>query len=60
MAAYAVIAGIGIGDMRPLLPGFVCDMYVQKRAYDDEQHGIQRERDDHDADAEDFEEIEEG
>ena len=26
----------------------MCDLYVLRRAYDDEQHGITREKDDHD------------
>lgn len=34
--------------MEELSPGFVCDLFVIRRAYDDEQHGIVRERDDHD------------
>ena len=34
--------------MQELTPGFVCDMFVLRRSYDDEQHGISRERDDHD------------
>lgn len=28
--------------MRRLPPGFVCDMYVLRQKYDDEQHGIKR------------------
>lgn len=31
-----------------MTPGFVCDLFVLRRAYDDEQHGITRESDDHD------------
>ena len=34
--------------MRELTPGFVCDLFVLRRSYDDEQHGIVREHDDHD------------
>ena len=34
--------------MAELTPGFVCDLFVLRRAYDDEQHGISRETDDHD------------
>ena len=31
----------------------MCDLFVLRRAYDDEQHGITRETDDHDLSAED-------
>lgn len=34
--------------MAELTPGFVCDLFVLRRAYDDEQHGISRHEDDHD------------
>ena len=45
-----------------MTPGFLCDLYVLRRAYDDEQHGIVRERDDHDiseADEQMFDRIDE-
>jgi len=29
--------------MRRLLPGLVCDLYVMRQCYDDEQHGIKRQ-----------------
>lgn len=34
--------------MMELEPGFVCDLFVLRRSYDDEQHGITRQSDDHD------------
>ena len=34
--------------MQELTPGFLCDLFVLRRAYDDEQHGIVRQTDDHD------------
>lgn len=41
--------------MQELTPGFLCDLFVLRRNYDDEQHGIRRETDDHDLSAEDDE-----
>ena len=60
MASYGLIAGLGWGDMRPLLPGLVCDLYILRRRYDDEQHGIERQRDDHDISDEDMKDFDEG
>lgn len=48
-----MIAGVSITEQRELTPGFLCDLFVLRRAYDDEQHGIRREDDDHDLTAED-------
>ena len=36
-----------------MTPGFLCDLFVLRRGYDDEQHGIIRETDDHDISEED-------
>lgn len=61
MASFGLIAGLGWRDMRPLLPGLVCDLFLLRRKYDDDQHDIQRQQDDHDISAEDarlFEEVE--
>ena len=41
--------------MQQLTPGFLCDLFVLRRGYDDEQHGITRETDDHDIDEADAE-----
>ena len=38
-----------------MTPGFLCDLFVLRRGYDDEQHHIVRETDDHDIDASDEE-----
>ena len=46
---------MSLTEQRDLTPGFVCDMYLLRRSYDDEQHGIRRETDDHDLTAEDAE-----
>ena len=48
-----MIAGVTLTEQRTLAPGFLCDLFVLRRGYDDEQHGITREVDDHDLTDED-------
>lgn len=48
-----MIGGVSLTEQRALTPGFVLDMYTLRRAYDDEQHGIERKKDDHDISDED-------
>lgn len=48
-----MIAGISYTEQKELEPGYLCDLYVIRRKYDDEQHGITRVEDDHDIDSED-------
>lgn len=60
MASYGLISGLGWRDMRPLPPGLVCDLYILRRRYDDEQHGLRRERDDHDISDDDLKLFETG
>ena len=48
-----MIAGVTLTEQRQLTPGFLCDLFVLRRGYDDEQHGITREADDHDISEED-------
>ena len=55
VTAWGLIAGVSIADQKEMTPGFLCDLYVLRRAYDDEQHGITREKDDHDLTDEDAE-----
>ena len=55
MTAWGLIAGVGLREQEELTPGFLCDLYVLRRGYDDEQHGITRETDDHDLTDEDAE-----
>lgn len=51
---------MSLTEQKELQPGFLLDLYVLKRAYDDEQHGIKRgDNDDHDISAEDEEAFEE-
>ena len=49
-----MIAGVSLTEQKKLKPGFLLDLYVLRRAYDDEQHGIKRgDNDDHDIGEED-------
>ena len=53
-------AGVSLTEQKELKPGFLLDLYVLRRAYDDEQHGIKRgDNDDHDIGEEDEAEFEE-
>ena len=48
-----MIAGVSYEEQKELTPGFLCDLFVLRRNYDDEQHGITRVEDDHDIGSED-------
>lgn len=48
VASFGLIAGIALAEMRRHTPGFVIDMYLMRRKYDDEQHGIKRKREEPD------------
>lgn len=39
---YGLIAGLTLAETLASTPGFVADMYIMRRRYDDEQHGIRR------------------
>ena len=45
LIGYGLIAGLTLEETMESAPGFVVDMYVMKRNYDDEQHGIKRKAD---------------
>ena len=47
------MAGVSLTEQIDLTPGYLCDLFVLRRNYDDEQHGITRVEDDHDIDSED-------
>ena len=49
-----MIAGLGWRDLLGLRPGLVMDLFFARRAYDDEQHQLRRETDNHDITAEDL------
>ena len=53
VSAWGLIAGVTLQEQEALRPGFLLDLFVLRRAYDDEQHGITRKKDDHDISAED-------
>ena len=55
VTAWGLIAGVSYEEQKELTPGFLCDLFVLRRDYDDEQHGITRIEDDHDIDGEDAE-----
>ena len=41
--SYGLIAGISRRDMLDMAPGEILDLFIYRRNYDDNQHGIQRE-----------------
>jgi len=41
---YGLIAGVTLDETLASTPGFVMDMFLMKRAYDDEQHGLKRRK----------------
>ena len=43
-ASYALIAGVNWPEAERMAPGFIMDLYLARRAYDDDQHGIRRTR----------------
>ena len=57
-----MIAGLSWTETRAARPGAMLDLFVLRRAYDDEQHGIKRTNkgDDHDISAEDEAQFEGG
>ena len=44
VTSYGLIAGVGYTEMRTLAPGLLCDLYVLRMRYDDQQHGIKRKK----------------
>lgn len=43
-AAYGLIAGLTMPEIRSMDPGPVLDLFVYRRRYDDVQHRIVREK----------------
>lgn len=39
---FGLVAGLALSDMKPLAPGMICDLYILRQRYDDQQHGIKR------------------
>lgn len=44
MIHYGLTAGLTFSEMRRMAPGLVCDLYVYRMRYDDQQHGIRRKK----------------
>lgn len=45
MIHYGLVAGVGsLSELGRRTPGEICDWYVLRQRYDDQQHGIRRER----------------
>ena len=42
--SYALIAGLSYTEAQDMKPGMIMDLFLAKRNYDDQQHGIKRER----------------
>ena len=43
MIHWGLVAGLTYTEMQDMGPGMILDMYIWKRKYDDQQHGIRRE-----------------
>ena len=41
---FGLVAGLAFGEMLRLAPGMICDLFVLRQRYDDQQHGIKREK----------------
>ena len=44
IVSYGLIAGLSYQEIRKACPGAVITLYLHKRDYDDEQHGITRRK----------------
>lgn len=44
MIHYGLTAGLTFSEMHRMAPGLVCDLYVYRMRYDDQQHGIRRKK----------------
>ena len=44
IVSFGLIAGLKLPEMGKLTPGFVCDLYIYRQRYDDQEHGIKRTR----------------
>lgn len=41
---FGLVAGLAYHEMGPLAPGLICDLFVMRQHYDDQQHGIKRQK----------------
>lgn len=44
MISFGLTAGLSYSEMRRMPPGQIIDLYFYRQAYDDQQHGIRREK----------------
>ena len=44
IVSIGLIAGLTQGEIYRAQPGYIMDLYIYRRRYDDQQHGIRRER----------------
>lgn len=42
VVSWGLIAGLRLDEIHRMRPGAVMDLYVYRRNYDDQQHGVQR------------------
>lgn len=49
VTGWGLIAGLSLTEQRDMTPGAVMDLYLIRQDYDDEQHGIRRRGQEHDA-----------
>ena len=42
VVSWGLIAGLTINDINHMRPGMVMDLFIYRRRYDDQQHGIIR------------------
>lgn len=42
VTSFGLIAGVGLTEMERLTPGFLCDLFLYRRRYDDQLHGVTR------------------
>lgn len=41
---YGLTAGLRVDEMLRMYPGAICDLYVMRQRYDDDEHGIRRKK----------------
>ena len=42
VVSYGLVAGLRLDEINRMRPGAVLDLFVYRRKYDDQQHGIKR------------------
>lgn len=42
VTSFGLIAGVGLSEQERLTPGFLCDLFLYRRRYDDQLHGVTR------------------